>query len=404
MTARPSTTRSLARLVLSALALLAVLALAVWLWARPATPDAFYDAPATVPPQPGQLLRAEPFARALPEGARAWRILYTTTRQDGSPAIASALLYAPATPTGAHPLIAWAHGTSGVARGCAPSLLPDPLANVPAVPQALAAGWAIVAPDYPGLGTSAPPQGHAYLIGKDAARAVLDSVRAARQFTTLQLNPQTIVWGHSQGGNSALWTGMEAPTYAPDVPLAGVAAQAPATDLPALATQSAGNPFGRLVTAFLAAAYPATYPELRATPLLKPGTGWLAQDIASRCAGGLETLVSVAQTLLLPASGIARPEALAGPFGQRLAENVPAAPIPVPVFVAQGETDDLVLPTIQQRWVAARCAAGQPLLYRTYSGRDHIGLVAPDSPLTPDLVGWTADRLVGTSAPGNCPP
>ena len=39
------------------------------------------------------------------------------------------------------------------------------------------------------------------------------------------------VWGHSQGGHAALYTGEVAARYAPDLKLVGVAAAAPATYL-----------------------------------------------------------------------------------------------------------------------------------------------------------------------------
>ena len=81
-------------------------------------PDAFYTAPASVPVQPGQLLRAEPYTREIPDGASAWRILYTTTRDEGQPAVASGLVVVPtAKARDGIPVIAWAHGTTGVAPG-----------------------------------------------------------------------------------------------------------------------------------------------------------------------------------------------------------------------------------------------------------------------------------------------
>jgi hypothetical protein len=45
--------------------------------------DSFYPAPDDVPGQPGQLLRSKAYATAVPDGARACRPLYTTTR-DGT--------------------------------------------------------------------------------------------------------------------------------------------------------------------------------------------------------------------------------------------------------------------------------------------------------------------------------
>lgn len=142
-------------------------------------PDAFYLPPPQVPDATGVLLRAEPFERAVPEGAHAWRILYTTTRADEVHAIASALVVVPDTPEPV-PVIAWTHGTTGVAVGCAPTLLPDPLASgaMPDPAAVIDAGWAIVATDYIGLGADPP---HAYLIGEEAARATLDAIRAAHQ-------------------------------------------------------------------------------------------------------------------------------------------------------------------------------------------------------------------------------
>lgn len=75
------------------------------------------------------LLRTEPMSRAISAGAQAWRLLYTTTRADGVPALASALVVAPKNlPAGPRPVIAWAHGTMGVDETCAPSLLKDPFA------------------------------------------------------------------------------------------------------------------------------------------------------------------------------------------------------------------------------------------------------------------------------------
>jgi hypothetical protein len=54
------------------------------------SPTAFYTPPASVPAEPGVLLRSEPFTRDVPSDAQAWLILYTTTRAAGVPAVASA--------------------------------------------------------------------------------------------------------------------------------------------------------------------------------------------------------------------------------------------------------------------------------------------------------------------------
>ncbi len=89
-------------------------------------------------------------------------------------------------------------------------------------------GYIVVATDYPGLGTDGI---HPYLIGESEGRAVLDSVRAARDLPDSGASDRFAVWGHSQGGHAALYTGELAARYAPELKLVGVAAAAPATYL-----------------------------------------------------------------------------------------------------------------------------------------------------------------------------
>jgi hypothetical protein len=61
--------------------------------------------------------------------------------------------------------------------------------------------------------------------------------------------------------------------------------------------------------------------------------------------------------------------------------------------------DELAPPSIQERFVAARCRAGQVLEYVRYAGRDHLTLVAPDSPLVRGLLDWTRAQFEGAPAP-----
>lgn len=380
-------------------AVLLLVLLTGWL-TRPAPPDLFYAPPAGPPARPGVLIRSEPFDRALPDGARAWRILYTTTRIDNRPAVASALVVVPARPSPAPlPVVAWAHGTTGIAPGCAPSVLADPFQNVPGVEGLLREGWAFVATDYPGLGTEG---GHAYLVGDDAARAVLDAVRAARALPGLTLANRVVVWGHSQGGGSALWTGIRAPSYAPDVSLIGVAAMAPASDLPGLVTANRTTVPGRIISAYILRAYAAAYPDVDEDTYLGSVTAPLVRDIAARCMAGTKALFMVGEALLLP-NGIFAADPASGALGRRLRENIPTAPIAAPLLIAQGNDDPLVRPELQDGYVAARCAAGQAVDYRHYPGRDHLSLVAPDSPLIADLIAWTRDRFAGRPPSPNCP-
>jgi hypothetical protein len=361
-------------------------------------PDAFYDPPAGVAQPPGTLIRSAPFATGVPTGARALRILYWTADAGGAPAIASATVLFPATlPAGPRPVVAVAHGTTGVDRRCAPSLLDGPFSDGArdALFQMVARGWVAVTSDYVGLATAGV---HPYLIGAGEAHDVLDAVRAAHHLDDVALDKRVVVWGHSQGGQAALWTGMVAPQYAPDLELLGVAALAPAADLSGLAAGVGDTLFGRIIFAYLTATWGRLFPGLG--DLVAPGYEADVARIASLCFGGRDILgaMAVSSQVLGPAF---RPDA-GEKLAARLAAQSPRGPIAAPVLIAQGDADELVLVSRQRRYVDERCA-GQAVDYREYAGKGHLPLVLGDSPLTGDLVAWTAERLAGLPARNTCP-
>lgn len=372
----------------------------IWVWSLPARPDDFLQArPDDTRAAPGTLLRVAPFERGIPSSARAWRIVYATTDGSGAARLGSALVLVPRTGSSeSRPVVAWTHGTTGVATGCAPSLLDAPFANTPALPQAIDAGWAVVATDYAGLGT---PGVHGYLIGEDEARSALDAVRAARGIREAMLSDRFVLWGHSQGGHAALWSAARAPEYTPDLRLAGVAALAPASDLPALVRHAQREPVGKIISSFIVTAYAARYPEIDTDAVVRPGARWLANDMARRCLAGKETLVSVADSLLLT-DPIFAGDPTYGALGARLHENSAEVPISSPVLIAQGDRDELVLPAVQDAYVERRCKAGQRMAYRVYPGRDHLSLVATGSPLEADLIAWTRARFASEPATNDC--
>ncbi|ALV30826.1 lipase family protein [Streptomyces sp. CdTB01] len=362
---------------------------------------AFYTPPSTVPDRPGQLLRSEAFDRDVPAGAAGYRILYTTTRADGRPAVASGIVLAPRGSGGPSPVVAWAHGTTGVDTTCAPSLLEHPFkaGALPALGGVVKAGWALVATDYVGLGTRQP---HPYLIGQGEARSVLDAVRAARQLHTVKLSDKTVVWGHSQGGHAALWTGQVAASYAPDVPLAGVAALAPASDLRALVSNLDTVPGGAIFASYVFTGYRDHYPDVTAGEYLRPAARGLVREWAGRCLAEPEVFASITTSLMLDKPIFSR-SPLTGAFERRLTDNTPRGRIAAPVLIAQGGSDPLVLPAVQRAYARTACAAGNRIDYRTYPGLDHNGIIGDGSPLLPQLLAWTADRFQGRPAAGTCP-
>jgi alpha-beta hydrolase superfamily lysophospholipase len=297
-------------------------------------------------------------------------------------------------------VIAWAHGTTGVASQCAPSLLPSRWNAhiIPGVNQALARGWVIVATDYVGLGTAGP---HPYLIGQGEARSVLDSVRAARQMPELSLGRTTVVWGHSQGGHAALWAGMLAPAYAPDVNVVGVAALAPASDLKALVEEVRHTLEGRILGAYILSAYSDIYPNVSFDHYVRPAARVLVREAADRCLDIPDAIPS-AITAVLSRQPVYAVPPLEGALGRRLAQNTPAGPVKVPLLIAQGLDDDVVLPGTQRSYVNRLCHSGQSVDYQTYTRRDHLSLVWPGSRLVPNLLAWTQARFAGRAQEHGC--
>ncbi|QEO09924.1 lipase family protein [Protaetiibacter larvae] len=364
--------------------------------------DEFYAPPRVVPDEPGQLIRSEPFTRDVPSNALGWRILYTTTRGDGSAAVASGIVVVPRDGDGAWPVIDWTHGTTGFAENCAPSLAEHPFESgaLFVLDQVIDNGWALVASDYIGLGTRGP---HPYLIGPDTGHAALDAARAARQLSAARLGDVHVVWGHSQGGAGALWTGALAEEYAPELDIAGVASLAPASDLPALVRHLPEITGGSVFASYVIAAYTAIYPDVNARDFVRPGARVTVEQMARRCLAEPGVFVSVLNALALSRDPeIFSQDPTQGVLGERLAQNVPPPTISAPLLLAQGAADPLVIPAAQRAYADALCAAGQQLDYRDFAGRDHVALVEPDSPLIPELFQWTKDRLAGEPVETGC--
>lgn len=365
-------------------------------------PGPFYTTPANVPADPGRLLRSEPIDEGVPDGARGWRILYTTTHPDGGAAVSSGTILAPENPSpDPYPLLTVAHGTTGIAPKCAPSLAPAPFddgAGTALREMVTQHGWVAVTSDYIGLGTQGT---HPYLVGAAEARNVLDASRAARELDEISTTADTVVWGHSQGGQAALWTGQLAATYASEFRVKGVAAFAPAADLFGLAEVDKTEIGGKTVSAYIAATWNRLYPELRLAEQLTPGSRHGVGKIEDLCFNGKDALPALLRGSQIP-NQLFPDRLLDGEFGARLKEQTPVGPFPAPVLVAQGLSDPLVKPELQQAWVDARCAAGLPIDYRTFPGLSHMSLVAADSPLTPQLVQWTLDRWNGLPPTPTC--
>lgn len=353
--------------------------------------DPFYAAPRTVPDEPGRLIRAEAFDRGVPAGANGWRILYTTTREDGSPTVASALVVSPDAP-GFHRVVSWAHGTTGTAPTCAPSLQDEPFKSggMFALALLVSEGYAVVATDYVGLGTTGP---HAYLVGRESGQAVLDATRAARQVRGADLARQTVLWGHSQGGQAALWASQLAADYAPELAVVGTAAFSPVDDLPALVNMIPYIRGGSVMASFVVTAYAATYADVRTSDYVRVGSEVAVSEFAKRCLQSPGTYASVLSVAAMSADpNIFATDPRIGPLGARLRANIPNPA--GPVLVAQGRIDPLIDPRIQTDWIKHACSTSDAVIdYRLLPKDDHVSMLYSISPFIRPLFDWTEDRF-----------
>lgn len=353
-------------------------------------------------PAAGTLLTARPLAgaAALPSAASTRAISYVSEAPDGAASVVSGTVSVPRgePPAAGWPVISWAHGTTGYAPVCAPSLDFDTgpahgyLSVVqPSLDHWVAAGYAVVQTDYQGLGGPGPAP---YINGTSEAANVVDIVRAARQLDE-SLGTTWAAIGHSQGGQAALFTAASAADRAPELDLTAAVAIAPGSGFTgvvgdAAALDPALQPFLPLVMLGAAAADPGIVPEHLVGEQFRP----FLDAARTQCLDQLRTLPAV------PADAVLAPDADTGRLTDYLARQDPATVRPqVPVLIAQGSADVTVTPQLTDALVDSYCADGITVDYRSYPGADHRRSIAAS---LADTEKFVAAMIEGQTPPQSC--
>jgi alpha-beta hydrolase superfamily lysophospholipase len=361
----------------------------------PAT--SFYDTPTPLPPgRPGQLIRSQAVGDyTLPKGVRAVRILYHSQNETGEDVAASGVVLVPGgkPPADGWPVIAWAHGTSGVARICAPSMMKDVYYGDMGLFPMLQAGFAVVAADYAGLGTRGP---HQYMSLAAQAHDVINAVRAAHDAVG-HLSPRWVADGHSQGGGAA-WFVAQQEAALQDPNYLGAVAVAPAVNVPWLIhSMTATNDPEAFYDVFVAYGIKAGFPNFNVAEMLTESA--LAQYHMLTTKGCWFYGNATGSNHLLGTSVVKRrfaDDPLVKRFAnQEFFERRPTQPL---LVLAGGADQSVPLQSIRQLTSKA-CHLGYPLRLRIYPGLDH-GPVMVKS--TPYQLRWIGARFAGQSAPGNC--
>lgn len=326
--------------------------------------DPFYDAPAPTG-APGTVLRtrpaAVPLAGVLPFTATT--VLYTSTSATGEPQVVSGTVFTPTLSSRAGTVLTIAPGTQGLGPQCAPSkqFVAGTEYETASVAAGLAQGYTVAVTDYDGYLNGGSPT---YTTGPSMAHAVLDLARAASAVPGARSTDASpvLLQGYSQGGGGAAWAASLAPSYAPDLHVAGAAVGGVPADLGALAQSLDGGPaayFGLLGVIGLDAAYPDA---IRLDERLNDRGRAVVAQLRTECVGGPGTLSTAFTSVSdYTADGSTLAQLLAEPaIAAVVAENdLAARPAPtVPVYQSHAAADEVVALGQAQDLHTTWCAAG----------------------------------------------
>ena len=332
-------------------------------------------------------LRRRDLPGPAPEGVRAWNVTYRSQTVAGDPTEVTGWVAIPDAPAGM-PILAWGHPTVGLADACAPSRAGG---RTPFHFEAeLAAGWAVVATDYEGLGGPGP---HPYLVSESEARSIFDLARAAQEFES-GVGDQIALWGFSQGGHAALAAAGLAPELAPEFDVLGVAAVAPAVDLIGWPPAAIGTIQQGYIVALvmgMSAAY-----GLDPSDILTDRAMGLLDELETSC--GDPSLRSVS---LLAGSEVFRADpSTVDPWAGLLVDNSPElAPIDAPVLLVVGTEDRLWDIDLLDVIVERMCGIGTPVATSIHLGEDHLSVNAA---ARGTIVSFLEDRRRGEAFTSEC--
>ena len=378
---------------------------------------AFYEPPENFSKslEPGTLLRLEDATAVLnytlPSALTMSRMIYTTTDINGTILPASAYIVWPYTPARAnegYPMVAWAHGTSGVFKPCAPSNYRS-LQYHFMMPYALALqGIAVVSPDYAGLGVNSLPSGetfhHPWVTAPAQANDLANAVIAARKAYPELLRPKGpfVAVGHSQGGRAS-WALAERQSSKPLAGYKGTVSFAPPVRFieqieRAMANTSASYAYSTLtfqpkVIDAITTVFPSyNYSGMSAATYDR----WF--DVLAPVQGCLPT--DVLTFASLPNDQLVRPDWTRDLLVQRWANltDVGGKKFKGPLLVLAGEEDEVVDTNLVQTTVEETCRLskikhwGESIEFIEYSGVGHFPVIQASQE---KWLNWVKERLQG---------
>lgn len=338
----------------------------------------FYAWTGTLPSRPGTMLRMEP-QPPQPEitaASEQQRILYTSTDarwRSGVLPVTGTYMPKGEPPRGGWPLMAWAHGTLGVADACAPSWTGHRPRDATYLNRWLEQGFAVVATDYQGLGGPGP---HPYTFWEAEGRSILDSARAAIAAYPGRIANDLAITGQSQGSGSSIGASRIAAAYAPELKLratiaTGLLSSFPEARYKALeAVPSPGGPVRFSMLRLVGGSIPDDGPP--AESLVTPQARSVLKMARETC---VDEMRGYEQQHGLNAGNAFKLEPAALQALLVKTSDMSLVALPAPLFLGTGLADRTIPPRRQYAAAAALCEAGNPLVWKTYAGITHNGIV-----------------------------
>ncbi|MFC4125892.1 lipase family protein [Nocardia rhizosphaerae] len=366
-------------------------------------PDPFYAAPPDLAARkPGEVLatRAMPPLLIFP-GTTVTLVKFRSTSSLGQPIAATTTVLTPPAHRTDGPVLSYQHIINGLGTRCAVSRVlysGDPNVQIReaiALNAVLARGWSVALPDH--LGPT-----FAYGAARLGGQITLDGVRALRQAPDLRMADSPVVLaGYSGGGMATAWAAALAPTYAPELEIAGAAAGGVPMNMVTMleALNYRSHPaFGLVLAAGigLEREYPDRFPISESMN----SRGLAARAaVADGCtneilaAGAGHSVRDFAASMSLVADPAAR--AVVEENSLELFDGIPT----MPIFEWHSPSDPLIpiaaIDNVNRRY----CAAGVRLFSHHTFSPEHLSAAVLGIPAA---LGWIDARFRGDPAPSTC--
>ncbi len=365
--------------------------------APPGLPS-FYSVPQPLPPgKAGTLIKSEVVSDPNLVGATLYVVMYKSKGPRNKLVPVTGMVAVPdgTPPAGGWPVVSWGHGTNGMADVCAPSLQGS--SQVPGMNELVAAGYAVTASDYQGEGT---PGRMPYIVGASAAEDTVMIVQAAHSLPGVSLSPSYVVWGHSEGGQTAMFSIYDH-KYAPHLDLRGVVAGAPPSQFSFLYDFLVTSPFDYYLM-MVAGSYNSYYGSKKAplAAIMTSQAEALIPQLNNGCSSYVQGVVDTAVAATPDhsfADLIPQNPFTVKSWAKLFSANDPESfkkKTKTPLLIIQGGDDEQIPVVSTQILQSHLCGIGQPTERWVYSGQSHAGVIEPSFD---DMVHWIGDRFTSTS-------